>query len=324
MTQNTELDIGNFKINEEDLDPETGRFLGDNNKIKLENKEDFKLLLIKANNIQDMEWSDPNYIENILSKDFIEYVTFSPDKFAENLGTSLDVEKYELPDVKCTLFYEEPNYHYEILYIDLLPNYKKIEIENQFSLLIQNNGDDKIFGNALIMKTYVPVNDMNFMKIDDIDKNDIKRILEDRINTKVITFDNGDYEEKKIVGPMDQFAESFFDEEDKYRIQKMELSFLRHNINIWFTKFEYGFEKVCGDLLKHLVINKCIVFTLVNDNVRGNLSMDEFNKIKFLSEKLENYKIPEELDNEDKDEIGRLIIKNKYRILEYMYNKYNN
>ena len=37
--------------------------------------------------------------------------------------------------------------------------------------------------------------------------------------------------------------------------------------------------------------------------------MEEFNKIKFLSEKLENYKIPEELDNEDKDEIGRLLIK---------------
>ncbi len=72
-----------------------------------------------------------------------------------------------------------------------------------------------------------------------------------------------------------------------------------------------------------MVINKCIVFTLINDNVRGNLSMDEFNKIKFLSEKLENYKIPEELNNDDKDEIGRLIIKNKYRILEYMFNKYN-
>ena len=69
-------------------------------------------------------------------------------------------------------------------------------------------------------------------------------------------------------------------------------------------------------------INKCIVFTLVNDNVRGNLSMDEFKKIKFLSEKLEKYNIPEELNNEEKDEIGRLIIKNKYRILEYMYNKY--
>jgi len=243
MEKNKDLDIGTFNIDEEDIDPETGRFLGDNNKIKLENKENFNLILIKANNIQNMEWSDPNYIDNILSKDFVETVTFSPDKFAENLGTALDVEKYELPDVKCTLFYEEPNYHYEILYIDLLPNYKKTEIENQFSLLLQNNGDEKIFGNALIMKTYVPVNNMNYMKIANINKSDIKQMLEDRINTKVITFDNGDFEEKRIVGPMDQFAESFFDEEDKYKIQKMELSFLRHNINIWFTKFEYGFKK---------------------------------------------------------------------------------
>ena len=153
-------------------------------------------------------------------------------------------------------------------------------------------------------------------------KSDIKRILEDRVNTSVVTFDNGDFEEVKVVGPIDQYAESFFDEEDKYKIQKMELAFLRHNINIWFTKFDYGFENVCGNLLKHLVINKCIVFTLVNDNIRGNLSMDEFNKIKFLSEKLDDFKVPEELDNEDKDDIGRLIIKNKYRILQYMYNKY--
>ena len=303
MTQNTELDIGNFDIAEEDIDPETGRFLGDNNKIKLENKTDFDLLLVKANNIQNMEWSDPNYLDDILNSDFVENVTFSPEKFAENLGTALEVEKYELPDVKCILFYEEPNYHYEIMYIDLLPNYKKLEIENQFSLLLQNNGDEKIFGNVLIMKTYVPVNDMNSMKIEDIKKSDIKRILEDRVNTSVITFDNGDYEEVKVVGPMDQYAESFFDEEDKYKIQKIELAFLRHNINIWFTKFEYGFENVCGNLLKHLVINKCIVFTLINDNIRGNLSMEEFNKIKFLSEKLEDYKVPRELDNEDKDDI---------------------
>lgn len=321
MAEKTELDIGSFNINKDDMDPKTNRFMGDNNKIKLENKKDFKLLLIKANNIQDMNWSVPNYLDDILNSDYVEEVTFSPTQFAEDLGKTLDVEKYELPDVKCTLFYEEPNYHYEILYIDLLPNYKKKEIENQFSLLLQNNGDEKIFGNALIMKTYVPVNDMKYMKISDISRNDIKRILENRINTSVITFDNGDYEERKIVGSIEQYAENFFDEEDKYRIQKIEIAFLKHNINIWFTKFDYGFDNVCGNLLKHLVINKCIIFTLINDNIRGNLSMDEFNKIKFLSENLENYSIPEELRDEEKDNIGRLVIKNKYRILEYMFNK---
>lgn len=322
MTEKTELDIGSFNINKEDVDPETGRFMGDNDKLKLENKKDFKLLLIKANNIQDMNWGDPKYLDNILNSDYVEEVTISPTKFAEDLGRTLNVEKYELPDVKCSLFYEEPNYHYEILYIDLLPNYKKKEIENQFSLLLQNNGDEKIFGNALIMKTYVPVNDMKYMKISDISRDDIKRILKDRVNTKVITFDNGDYEEKKIVGSIEQYAESFFDKEDKYKIQKMEIAFLKHNINIWFTKFDYGFDNVCGNLLKHLVINKCIIFTLINDNIRGNLSMNEFNKIKFLSEKLEKYNIPEELQNEEKDNIGRQVIKNKYRILEYMFNKF--
>ena len=322
MSNNLELDIGNFSIDNKDIDPETGRFKGDNDKIKLKNNSDFELLLIKPNNIEKMDWTDRKYLDDILNKNYVENVTFSPNKFAENLGKALNVEDYELPDVKCILFYEEPNYHYELMYIDLLPNYKKKEIENQFSLLLQNNGDEKIFGNVLIMKTYVPVNDMKEMKISNITKNDIKRILENRINTSVITFDNGDYEERKVVGSIEEYSKMFFDKEDEYKIQKIELGFLKHNINIWFTKFEYGFENVCGNLLKHLVINKCIIFTLVNDNIRGNLSMDEFNKIKFLSEKLDDYKITEELDSEEKDDIGRLIIKNKYRILECVYNQY--
>ena len=51
--------------------------------------------------------------------------------------------------------------------------------------------------------------------------------------------------------------------------------------------------------------------------------MDEFKKIKFLSTKLENYGVPEEFTTEEKDELGREIIKNKYRILETMYVKHS-
>lgn len=322
MSKKINLEVGEFNVNEEDIDPETGRFKGDNDKIRLDNNKDFELLLIKHNNIEKLDWADPKYLETILNSDYIETIKFSPNSFAEDLGKALEIENYEFCDVKCNLFYEEPNYHYEILYIDLLPVFKKKEIENQFSLLLQNNGDDKIFGNALIMKTYVPVNDMNKMRIEDISKNDIKQILDDRINTKVIVFDNGDYEEKKIFGSIEDYSKNFFEDEEQSRIQKIELAFLKHNINIWFTKFDYGFENVCGNLLKHLLIDKCIVFTLINDNIRGNLSMDEFNKIKLLSTKLENYKIPEEINNEEKDDIGRLVIKNRYRILDYVYNKY--
>jgi hypothetical protein len=297
-------------------------FKGDNDKLKFENKNNFNFMLIKPNKISNMDWMDDNYLNDLLSSDFISYHESSPDQFVESIGTLLEINKYKYPDVKVKLFYEEPNYHYEILYVNLLPEYKTDDMDNEFALLLQNYGDEKIFGNVLIMKSYVPVNNMKKMLISKIKADDIIRMLYDRVNTKAITYDNGDYEEKRIFGPMDKFAKTFFEEEDLYKIQKIELPFLKHNINIWFTKFEYGDEGVCGNLLKHLRINKCIVFTLIDDNYRGNLSMDEFKKIKFLSTKLEDYLTPPDIDEDETDDIGRNVIKNRFRILELMYNKY--
>lgn len=316
-----ETELGVFKVSEEDIDKETGQFLGDNDKLKFENESTFELLLIKPNKIFNLDWKDPNYLSNILNSDFVETVTFSPETFVERLGTCLEIDKYKQPDVKVSIFSEEPNYHYEIMYLQLLQEHHNVDLENQFALMLQNNGNETIFGNVLIMKSHVPVNNLKSVVIKDISKNDIIDLMDKRVSTSIIEFDNGDYEEKKIVGSMDEYAEQFFDEEDRYRIEKLELGFLKHNINIWFTRFEYGFENVCGNLLKNLLINKCLVFSLITDNVRGNLTMDEFNKIKALSTKLDNeYKIPEDYDKKEYDEFGREILKNKYRILETIYN----
>ena len=125
MSKKINLEVGEFNVNEEDIDPETGRFKGDNDKIRLDNDKDFELLLIKHNNIEKLDWADPKYLETILNSDYIETIKFSPNSFAEDLGKALEIENYEFCDVKCNLFYEEPNYHYEILYIDLLPVFKK-------------------------------------------------------------------------------------------------------------------------------------------------------------------------------------------------------
>jgi hypothetical protein len=297
-------------------------FKGDNDKLKFENKGEFNFMLIKPNKISKMDWMDDNYLNDLVNSDFISYHKSTTDTFVETIGTLLEIYKFDYPDVKVQLFYEEPNYHYELLYVNLLPKYKTDDMDNEFALMLQNYGDEKIFGNVLVMKSYVPVNNMNKMLISKINNEDIIRIMFDRVNTKCIIYDNCDYEEKRIFGPIDKFADTFFEEEDLYRIQKIELPFLKHNINIWFTKFEYGDEGVCGGLLKHLRINKCIVFTLIDDNYRGNLSMEEFNKIKYLSTKLEDYLTPADIDEEERDDIGRIIIKNRFRILELMYNKF--
>lgn len=296
---------------------------GDNDKIKFENKGNFNIMIISPNKIKEIDWMKEDYLDILLEGEYIDIINSNPENFITDVGTNLNITNYKYPDVKTVLFYEEPNYHYELMYVNMLPEYKKEEIDNEFSLLLQNYGDEKIYGNVILLKTYVPINNITKNVFSNISKEDIKRILYDRVHTKVITYDNGDYEEKRVFGPMDNYAESFFDEEDKYNIQKIELAFLSHNINIWFTKFDYGEEGICGDLLKHIRINKCIVFTLIDDNYRGNLSMDEFKKIKLLSNKLDNnFLTPEEISKDEKDSLGRDIIKNKYRILELMYNKY--
>ena len=60
------------------------------------------------------------------------------------------------------------------------------------------------------------------------------------------------------------------------------------------------------------------------EHYRGNLSLDEFNKINFLSKKLNNYDVPSELNEESFDNLKRVIVKNKYRILNTIYKKYKN
>ena len=110
-----------------------------------------------------------------------------------------------------------------------MAKYQTDDNENEFGL-IQNSGDKRIYGNVIVMKTYMPMRN-NSMVLKDIHSSDIKEILHSRANTKVILYDNGDYMEKELFGPMDEFANTFFEEEDLYRIENSK-SFLKHNINI--------------------------------------------------------------------------------------------
>jgi hypothetical protein len=56
------------------------------------------------------------------------------------------------------------------------------------------------------------------------------------------------------------------------------------------------------------------------EKIRGNLTLNELNKIIDLSKKLNNFDVDSELIKDEKDKFNRTIIKNKYRILEYVYN----
>ena len=150
----------------------------------------------------------------------------------------------------------------------------------------------------------------------------LENMLYSRANTKVVTYDADEevYNEVEVFGPLDRFADDFFSE-NRYRIKKLELPFLKHNINVWYTEDKYGTLDTFGNILPDTSrVDKMIVFSMWSDEHRHNFTMKEFEMIRFLSKKLDQFIVPDEMMNEEKDKIGRTIIKNKYKILHKFYN----
>jgi hypothetical protein len=205
------------------------------------------------------------------------------------------------------------------MYVDLENDndFKKEDAtENEMATMLVNNFD-KIYSNAIIFKNYLP-SLSDSMTCVTVTKNDLQRILYNRVNTKIITCDDDAFNELVLVGDMTVFADKFF--EGEYYLKK-EFAFLMYNINIWYTVNVYDDNKLCGKLIDR-PIDKCIIYTMNTNEQRGNLSLDEIKKIIFLSNKLDDYKTPAEFYDEKTDKLGRKIINNKYKVLDFLYNKY--
>jgi hypothetical protein len=289
-------------------------------KIIMENNNDFECIVIKKGSIKEIDWFIPDYLNKILDLDLIDIVNTNQDNFIKFICTNLQIDKYTgfSMNVKKEIITDEPNYLYELLYIDLekeIP-YHIPENLNELANLININ-DDIIYSNAILLKTYIPTL-TDSISLCSINKEDVKRFLSDRLNTKIITW-NDEWNELPVAGDLNIYANVFFDEP----YHKFELGFLMHNINIWYTTIDLPFNKhksICGNLL-HKSIDKCIWFTMKSEEYRGNLSLDEVKKIIYLSNKLTNYETPSEYLVDKTDTLGRKIIYNKYKVLDLLYNK---
>jgi hypothetical protein len=279
--------------------------------IVMENTNNFNFLHININDISFLNWSDPYYLDKILNLDIYNVVTTNSENFLDDIALHLNFEQSKNLNymIETHVIAEFPEYIYEILYINNIDN----KYKNDIGTLLMLNGD-KIFGNIIILKTYLPNDSMLFV---DSQKSDIKFILESRIKTKVVICEDGEWLEKVVMGNLIDFANEYFD--DNYL--KIEKSFLKHNINIWYEKDNNNINKknICGKLLD-IPIYKCILFTMLTDECRGNITLDEINKIIYLSYKLD---FPFSVDYnsliEEKDNYNRYKIKNKYKILEKVY-----
>ena len=291
------------------------------NKVKMTNTDHFTLLVIEPNEIKDRDWSDPNYLSNLVNDKFCQYIKVHPDDYIPFIGKYLEVEKYIEPYIKVEIIFEEKNYITEMMYIEVKEDNvsnNKYKL-NEFANLL-NIGHDKIYGNVIINRTYLSTTN-NDMHLDDITPDKLYKSLYKRANTTAILYnsDNEELKEEDLFGPMDIYADNFFGEK-KYNIKKKEVIFLKHVINIWYTEDTYGVSNIVGNLIsKDIKIDKMIVFSMWNEDYRDSLYLNEFNKIILLSTKINDFVTPAHLLKEEIDTLGRTIIKNKYKILDLIY-----
>jgi hypothetical protein len=290
--------------------------------VTMENNSEFSIFILEQNEISNLDSTHSNYLDKLIDSDFIKEGKINPNTYMEDVGKNLSLTPTGFYDLKVSLFFEDRENIYEIIYLNYEPPEEKDIDENKITLTINElaslliiNGD-KVYGNALILKTKLPIDDYS-MRYENLEKKDIKKILERRINTKIIVYED-DYKEIDLVGNIETFAEEFF---EKRHFKRLEIPFLKHNINIFYTVFDYGEENICGTIIKEK-IDKCIWFSMYSAEYSCDLSLDDVKKIIFLSDKLDKYDTPEEYVKEEKDEMNRRLIKNKYRILERVYKNY--
>ena len=129
----------------------------------------FKCLLIKPCSINHLSYNDSNYIKDILG--LMEEITFDQTDFINSVGKYLDVSKFvnKNIDIKNNIFEEEPNFIYDIMFINNISN-KKI-VNNDQNDKIENSDQNKKLVNNDLHDKELENNDQND-KIENSDQND--------------------------------------------------------------------------------------------------------------------------------------------------------
>jgi hypothetical protein len=295
---------------------ETFEFMNPND-VKFENIDEIELLVIDPSFIYQLDHNEPGYLNEILKSVNIQKFSVNPNDFLTKVGELLENEKYASDDtqIKKEVIHDEPNFLYEIIYLDI-DDKEKItkEIHNGLGTLL-NTEENHIFGKVILIKSNIPENNMNTMSFSKVDSSDIYNILNSRVNTKVVIYEDGEFREEVMNGQIDVYSKRIFNE--NFYLHK-ELPFLLHNLNIHYTHDDYG-EEFIPNLVKGKV-DLAVFYTMTSDELRGNLTLDELKKIITLSNKLDTFVPDKEILKEEKDDMGRDIIKNKYRILQQVYN----
>jgi hypothetical protein len=283
--------------------------------IKILDEKPFDILLIEPGKISHLDWNNPDYIQNLVNMPFVKTINVEPNNFFDKIYELLQInENDEHKHLMTETIGDEPNYIYQMIYRDTLNKQTNL-IHNELATMLPVD-QEIINGNCIVIKSYIPTlsSDMSFSNMT---TSYLYKLLKSRGVTSIVVWED-EWREDEFYGDLENYANKFFEGES---YSKMEVAFLKHNINIWYLKSEYGTKNVCGTLI-NVPIEKCFIFTMITNTIRGCITKDEVNKILELSKVLVPPFKPDNKWNEDeKDEYGRKIIKNKYRILDNVYNE---
>ena len=87
-------------------------------KLKFENIDNFNIVLIKTNTIENLDWLDINYPDNISKLDIYENLLANSDNFINIISDNLLISKYDKVsnlEVTTQIINEQSNYIFEIL-----------------------------------------------------------------------------------------------------------------------------------------------------------------------------------------------------------------
>lgn len=303
-----------------------------NEKLTTEQNEQFKCAVLNIDNssiINSVDWRDPEYSRKVLELGLVSYVDTNTDTFVKVMAEGLNVGRYNIEGLSIKTetiadYYSptitnthKPSYVYDMSYVDFSNNTVGTQFMNENNMnylgnLFSVNGDI-IYSNAVIFKSRIESH-TDSMIMETITKEDIQNILYNKVHTLIVTWDE-EWKERREVGDLHNFANDFFDNE---KIYKVELAFLKYNINIWYTMIDGGSMTLLGKLLKR-PIEKCLIFTMNTHDCRGSISLDEVTKIIALSKVLPDFNVPSEYNEDTKDSIGRTIVWNKYKLLDRLF-----
>lgn len=283
-----------------------------NDTFKTEHVDDYEILLIKPNYVEDLDFRHPDYVEMIMNKNCFEKIESTIDQFENIISCNFDFTSNKNRNLITKMIHEDQDYLYELIYLD--NQIHTVDTYNGIGSLLTSD-ELKVWGNALLLKTKVDILS-DSMKMDKCKISDLYNIFVNRKYHYGVILEDGEWIECKFSN-IDEQVEDYFINNPK----KEELGFLRHNLNVYYTKSDKGIN--IGKLINEKV-DQCLIFSKMNDQILTNISVDEVKKILSLSEKMENFNVVSDDMKEEKDELGRDILKNKYRILHNYTLKYNN